>query len=356
MLEQNALTHWRIPADFSPLAAYAGATVPRWHTPTTYSDLALVATHLWNAVCSVAHDDPSAFYWLFYVGFILLIGGLGAFLATLVSFGGVERNGAAQVALSAYLFLVGAVFLLAPSVWSATGQGEADLGISLVGMAVEVVPVLLITGYQLVPAKTQSPWPPLLTLAVAAGVAVAISLVYVIVGFSVAFLFLSGLPSLASALAWLPLLIPALLIVSVLAVEPQRARRAMTYLRATGLAVLGGTALVALALFLRGPGDWSQPPLWGGDLLLLSVFAGIGVFFYGRRVSASGDRFTPTTVGAISFPRAWARYAAHPPLRGVAAGLIRRVGRMAGRAATRARARRPSIPAWLRRVASGARR
>ncbi len=238
----------------------------------------LVATQTWAAAGPVITAGGDAFAWLFYVGLVLLIGGMGAFLATLISFGGIERNGAAQVALSAYLLIVGAAFWLAPTVWDATGQGDADRGILLLGMAVEVIPILLVAGHQLLPTDVRSPWPPLRTLAIGAAVGLGVSLVYVIVGFSVAFLFLSGLPALAPALGALPLLVPALMIGAVLAVEPERGQRALAYLRATWPIVMTGAALVVVALVLRGPTDWSQPPLWGGDLLLLSLLAGVGVF------------------------------------------------------------------------------
>lgn len=317
----------------------------------------LVVTQTWAAAGPVIMAGGDAFAWLFYTGLVLLIGGMGAFLATLISFGGIERNGAAQVALSAYLLIVGTAFLLAPSVWGAISQGEAGLGIVLLGMAVEVIPVLLVAGHQLLPTDVRSPWPPLRTLAISAAVGLGISLVYVIFGFSVAFLFLSGLPALAPALGALPLLVPALMIGAVLAVEPERGQRALTHLRATWPIVLSGAGLVVVALFLRGPTDWSQPPLWGSDLLLLSLLAGVGVFAVARRFPSPRDRGASMLLGIVSRLRSWGGGVdvAHLPIRGHAAGLARRVGRVAASAAGRARARRPSIPAWLRRAASGVR-
>jgi hypothetical protein len=319
----------------------------------------LVATQTWAAASPVILVSGDAFAWLFYAGLVLLIGGMGAFLATLISFGGIERNGAAQIALSAYLFIVGAAFLLAPAIWGALGQGEADQGISLLGMALEIIPVLLVAGYQLLPIGVRSPWPPLPTLAISAALVIGISLGYVIVGFSVAFLFLSGLPALAPALGALPLLVPALMIGAVLAVDPERGQDALAHLRAAWPTVLCGAALVVVALLLRGPTDWSQPPLWGSDLLLLSLLAGVGVFAYTRRFPAAPDQPTRSLPEAISRLRSWGVGAARLPIRGHAAGLVRRVGRVgraAASAAGRARARRPSIPAWLRRAASGVRR
>jgi len=319
----------------------------------------LVATQTWAAASPVILVGGDAFAWLFYAGLVLLIGGMGAFLATLISFGGIERNGAAQIALSAYLLIVGAAFLLAPSGWAAIGEGDAGWGIVLLGMAVEVIPILLVAGHQLLPTDARSPWPPLPALAIGAALAIGMSLIYVIVGFSIAFLFLSGLPALATALGALPLLVPALMIVAVLAVDAERGQDALAHLRATWPTVLCGAALVVVVLLLRGPTDWSQPPLWGSDLLLLSLLAGVGVFAYTRRFPAASDQPTRSLPEVISRLRSWGGGAARLPIRGHAAGLIRRVGRVgraAASAAGRARARRPSIPAWLRRAASGVRR
>ena len=67
---------------------------------------------------SADRPDPNAFVWLFYLGFVLLVGGCCAYLSALFSFGGVARNFAALVAVGLYMYLTG----------ERAGCGSLDLG------------------------------------------------------------------------------------------------------------------------------------------------------------------------------------------------------------------------------------
>ena len=67
---------------------------------------------------SADRPDPNAFVWLFYLGFVLLVGGCCAYLSALFSFGGVARNFAALVAVGLYYV----------SDRERAGRGGLDLG------------------------------------------------------------------------------------------------------------------------------------------------------------------------------------------------------------------------------------
>ena len=66
---------------------------------------------------SADRPDPNAFVWLFYLGFVLLVGGCCAYLSALFSFGGVARNFAALVAVGLYMYLTGSALVAAVWIW-----------------------------------------------------------------------------------------------------------------------------------------------------------------------------------------------------------------------------------------------
>jgi hypothetical protein len=55
------------------------------------------------------------------------------------------------------------------------------------------------------------------------------------------------------------------------------------------LLALVAAAVVTLALFLRGPANWSDPPVWGFDILLLALAGSAVVYFVSRNLTAQSE-------------------------------------------------------------------
>src|SRR6185312_5321630 len=106
---------------------------------------------------SADRPDPNAFVWLFYLGFVLLVGGCCAYLSALFSFGGVARNFAALVAVGLYMYLTGSALVAAVCIWGAQDQlvkeNNAFLGPQFAGLAVMVVGAILVILSRLLPTS-----------------------------------------------------------------------------------------------------------------------------------------------------------------------------------------------------------
>jgi hypothetical protein len=61
------------------------------------------------------------------------------------------------------------------------------------------------------------------------------------------------------------------------------------------LLALAAAAVVTVALFLRGPSNWSEPPIWGFDILLLALGGSLLVYFVSRNMTAPAESSAPTS-------------------------------------------------------------
>jgi hypothetical protein len=247
-----------------------------------------------TALVSAERPDPNAFVWLFYLGFVLLVGGCCAYLSGLFSFGGITRNFAALVAVGLYMFLVGSAFAAAVSIWSALDirvrQDNSFLGPYFVGLAVLLVGAALIVFSRLLPTSARVPLPDILTpgLFAVLGFVPALVLAILLFAFNAVLLALieASLPAAAlTAVDQLAQLGPVILVgvITLLLVLLRRGVHAPLNVK---LLALGAAAVVTVALFLRGPSNWSEPPIWGFDILLLALVGSIVVYFVSRNLTA----------------------------------------------------------------------
>jgi hypothetical protein len=64
------------------------------------------------------------------------------------------------------------------------------------------------------------------------------------------------------------------------------------------LLALGAAVVVTLALFLRGPANWSAPPIWGFDILLLALAGSLVVYFVSRNLTAPAASSDASSTGS----------------------------------------------------------
>jgi hypothetical protein len=261
-----------------------------------------------SALVSTERPDPNAFVWLFYLGFVLLVGGCCAYLAGLFSFGGVTRNFAALVAVGLYMFVAGGALVAAVLIWSALDirvrEDNSFLGPSFVGLAVMLVGAALIVFSRLLPASARVPLPDILTpgLFAVLGFVPALALAILLFAFTAVLLSLieARLPASAQTAVNQLLPIGPVILVGVVTLLLVLLRRGVHAPLNVKLLAVVAAAVVTLALFLRGPSNWSEPPIWGFDILLLALAGSIVVYFVSRNLTAQGA--TPAIPGIPATP------------------------------------------------------
>jgi hypothetical protein len=248
--------------------------------------------------------DPNAYVWLFYLGFLLLVGGCCAYGAALFSFGGVRRNFGALVAVGLYMFLVGGAFVAAVWAWGLQDTRVKDdnsfLGVSFAGLAVLLVGAGLIVLSRLLPTNARVPLPDILTpgLFGVLGFVPALVLSFALLALNAAMVALIKAPLGASAQNTVGDISPIgpVVIVTVLTLLLVLLRRGVHAPLSVKLLALGAAAVVTVALFLRGPSNWSAPPVWGFDLLLLALGGSLLVYFVSRNMTAPSEAPAPPTL------------------------------------------------------------
>ncbi len=250
--------------------------------------------------------DPNAFVWLFYLGFLLLVGGCCAYGASLFSFGGVRRNFGALVAVGLYMFLVGGAFVTAVWAWGLQDTRVKDdnsfLGISFAGLAVLLVGAGLIVFSRLLPTNARVPLPDIFTPGIfgVLGFVPALVLSFALLALNAAMVALIKAPLAASAQNAVDDISPIgpIVIVTVLTLLLVLLRRGVHAPLSVKLLALGAAAVVTVALFLRGSSNWSEPPVWGFDLLLLALGGSLLVYFVSRNMTAPSETPAPSEASA----------------------------------------------------------
>jgi hypothetical protein len=246
---------------------------------------------------SADRPDPNAFVWLFYLGFVLLVGGCCAYLSALFSFGGVARNFAALVAVGLYMYLTGSALVAALWIWSLqdrqVSEDNAFLGIYFAGLAMMLVGAGLIVFSRLLPTSARVPLPDILTPGLFAVLAFVPTFVLAILLFilNAALFSLIKSPLPASAQTVVDQLTPIgpVIIVGVVTLLLVLLRRGVHAPLNVKLLALVAALVVTVALFLRGPSNWSEPPIWGFDILLLALAGSLVVYFVSRNLTAQSE-------------------------------------------------------------------
>lgn len=250
--------------------------------------------------------DPNAFVWLFYLGFVLLVCGCCAYLSALFSFGGVARNFAALVAVGLYMFLTGGALIAAVWIWGLLDErvteNNAFLGPQFAGLAVMIVGAGLIVFSRLLPTSARVPLPDILTpgLFAVLGFVPVLVLAFVLLALNAALVSLIKAPLPASAQTTVDQLSPVgpVIIAGVVTLLIVLLRRGVHAPLNVKLLALVAAAVVTLALFLRGPANWSEPPIWGFDILLLSLIGSAVVYFVSRNLTAPAEPSAMSSAGS----------------------------------------------------------
>jgi hypothetical protein len=263
---------------------------------------------------SADRPDPNALVWLFYLGFVLLVGGCCAYLSALFSFGGVARNFAALVAVGLYMYLTGSALVAAVWIWGLqdtnVSQNDAFLGPQFAGLAVMIVGATLIVFSRLLPTSARVPLPDILTpglFGVLAFIPVLV-LAFALLALNAALVALIKAPLPASAQTAVDQVSPIgpVIIAGVLTLLVVLLRRGVHAPLNVKLLALGAAVVVTLALFLRGPSNWSEPPVWGLDILLLALVGSLVVYFVSRNLTApdasSDESSTSSSTPATTQP------------------------------------------------------
>jgi hypothetical protein len=254
---------------------------------------------------SADRPDPNAFMWLFYLGFVLLVGGCCAYLSALFSFGGVARNFAALVAVGLFLYLTGSALVAAVWIWGLLDkqvtENNAFLGPQFAGLAVMIVGATLIVFSRLLPTSARVPLPDILTpglFGVLAFVPVLV-LAFALLALNAALVSLIKAPLPASAQTAVDQLAPIgpVVVVGVVTLLLVLLRRGVHAPLNVKLLALGAAAIVTLALFLRGPSNWSEQPVWGFDILLLALAGSLVVYFVSRNLTAPAASTDASSTG-----------------------------------------------------------
>jgi hypothetical protein len=249
---------------------------------------------------SADRPDPNAFVWLFYLGFVLLVGGCCAYLSALFSFGGVVRNFAALVAVGLYMLSVGYALVAAVWIWGLLDkqvtENNAFLGPYFAGLAVMLVGAALIIFSRLLPTSARVPLPDLMT----PGLFGVLAFVPILVLAILLYILSAALFSLISAP--LPASIGPVIIVVVFTLLIVLLRRGVHAPLNVKLLALVAAVVVTLALFLRGPSNWSEPPVWGFDILLLALAGSLVVYFVSRNLTAPDESSAESPTSAQPAP------------------------------------------------------
>jgi hypothetical protein len=241
----------------------------------------------------------------------LLVGGCCAYLSALFSFGGVTRNFAALVAVGLYMYLIGSALVAAVWIWGLQDQlvkeNDAFLGPQFAGLSVMLVGAALIVFSRLLPTSARVPLPDILTpglFGVLAFVPVLV-LAFALLALNAALVSLIKAPLPASAQTAVDQISPIgpVIIVGVPTLLLVLLRRGVHAPLNVKLLALVAAAVVALALFVRGPSNWSEPAVWGFDILLLALAGTLVVYFVSRNLTtpaapsdeSSTGSSTPTT-------------------------------------------------------------
>jgi hypothetical protein len=255
---------------------------------------------------SADRPDPNAFVWLFYLGFVLLVGGCCAYLSALFSFGGVARNFAALVAVGLYMFLIGSAFIAAVWIWGLQDtrvRGDNSfLGLYFAGLAVMLVGAGLIVFSRLFPASARVPLPDILTPGLFGVLAFVPTFALTILLFILNAVLVSLIqsPLAASAQKVVNDISPIgpIVSVTVLTLLLVLLRRGVHAPLNVKLLALGAAVVVTLALFLRGSSNWSAPPIWGFDILLLALAGSLVVYFVSRNLTAPAASSNESSTGS----------------------------------------------------------
>jgi hypothetical protein len=153
-----------------------------------------------------------------------------------------------------------------------------------------IVGATLIIFSRLLPTSARVPLPDILTpglFAVLAFVPVLV-LAFVLLALNAALVSLIKAPLPASAQTAVDQLAPVgpVIIAGVLTLLVVLLRRGVHAPLNVKLLAVGASSLVTLALFLRGPSNWSAPPVWGFDILLLALAGSVVVYFVSRNLTA----------------------------------------------------------------------
>jgi hypothetical protein len=260
---------------------------------------------------SADRPDPNAFVWLFYLGFVLLVGGCCAYLSALFSFGGVARNFAALVAVGLYMYLVGSALVAAVWLWgaldtdaldSSVSQNNAFLGAYFAGLAVMLIGAGLVIFSRLLPTSARVPLPDILTpgLFAVLGFIPVLVLAFVPLALNAVLIALIKAPLPASAQTAVDQLSPIgpVIIVGVVTLLIVLLRRGVHAPLNVKLLALVAAVVVTLALFLRGPSNWSNPPVWGFDILLLALAGSLIVYFVSRNLTTPAAPSDESSTGS----------------------------------------------------------
>jgi hypothetical protein len=255
---------------------------------------------------SADRPDPNAFVWLFYLGFVLLVGGCCAYLSALFSFGGVTRNFAALVAVGLYMYLTGSALVAAVWIWGVQDElvkeNNAFLGPQFAGLAVMIVGATLIVFSRLLPTSARVPLPDIMTPGLFGVLAFVPVLVFafVLLALNAAVVSLIKAPLPASMQTAVDQIAPIgpVIIVGVVTLLLVLLRRGVHAPLNVKLLALVAAVVVALALFLRGPSNWSEPPVWGFDILLLALAGSLVVYFVSRNLTAPAASSDESSTGS----------------------------------------------------------
>jgi len=259
---------------------------------------------------STDRPDPNVFVWLFYLGFVLLVGGCCAYLSALFSFGGVARNFAALVAVGLYMYLTGSALVAAVWIWGLLDErvteNNAFLGPQFAGLAVMIVGATLIVFSRLLPTSARVPLPDIMTPGLFGVLAFVPMLVlaFALLALNAAVVSLIKAPLPTSAQTTVDQLAPIgpVIIVGVVTLLLVLLRRGVHAPLNVKLLALVAAVVVALALFLRGPANWSEPPVWGFDILLLALAGSLVVYFVSRNLTAPAESAAGSSTPATTQP------------------------------------------------------
>jgi hypothetical protein len=227
----------------------------------------LLAFHetLLNMVLLDTSIDPVVL--LFYGPLlVMLVLGIVAF-ASLFAFGGVSRNGRAQLALALFLLLVGEAFFVAVQLWPGASSDNSFLDITIPGMWYLLIAGLVMTGGL---SK--------------AGVHVFITIVIFLLSLGAAIWpghFISSInaPFLSEYIYG-----GVLFLLSLLTLIIRQRANLWNSISQPVLLGGGGAFLLIVLLLARGADDWRFIP-YGADILLMSWIVGTSIFLIERRAT-----------------------------------------------------------------------
>jgi hypothetical protein len=204
------------------------------------------------------------------------------------------------------MYLTGSALVAAVWIWGLLDkqitENNAFLGPQFAGLAVMIVGATLIIFSRLLPTSARVPLPDILTpglFGVLAFVPVLV-LAFVLLALNAALGSLIKAPLATSAQTAVDQLAPIgpVIIVGVVTLLIVLLRRGVHAPLNVKLLALVAAVVVTLALFLRGPANWSAPPIWGFDILLLALAGSLVVYFVSRNLTAPAASSDESSTGS----------------------------------------------------------